>query len=50
MVAASEVLRWSESFEPPPEVVVMPGVGHFFDGQLTSLRDAVTGFLQQHGF
>jgi alpha/beta superfamily hydrolase len=27
--------------EPPPRIVVLPGVGHFFHGRLTELRDAV---------
>jgi hypothetical protein len=49
IVASSDVLQWSASFDPQPQLVVMPGVGHFFDGQLTPLREAVTRFLQTHG-
>lgn len=49
IVASPEVVQWSASFDPQPELVIMPGVSHFFDGQLTPLREAVTRFLQTHG-
>ena len=35
------VTEWANHFEPPPHLVIMPGVGHFFHGRLHELRDAV---------
>lgn len=45
LVSAAEVARWSERLEHRPELVVLPGVSHFFHGKLNELRNAVTGFL-----
>jgi uncharacterized protein len=39
------VVDWCSSFATPPEVKVLPGVGHFFHGQLPALHDAVMPFL-----
>jgi alpha/beta superfamily hydrolase len=45
VVPATEVLGWAKVQSPPPHVVELPGVGHFFHGQLTALTEAVTGFF-----
>lgn len=45
LVACDEVRAWSASLTPPPELVVMPEVGHFFHGNLTPLRRTVREFL-----
>ncbi len=39
-----EVLR---QYRPPPELVTMDGVGHFFHGRLHDLQDAVSGFIRR---
>lgn len=38
VVDPDTVSEWVESLEPRPELVNMPGVGHFFHGELTALR------------
>jgi len=45
LVNAAEIARWSESLEHRPELVVLPGVGHFFHGKLNELRDAIVSFI-----
>jgi alpha/beta superfamily hydrolase len=40
------VIDWAGQLDPAPRLVVLPGVGHFFHGQLGPLQDAVTAFLQ----
>jgi alpha/beta superfamily hydrolase len=34
-------------YEPPPELVLLDGVGHFFHGRLGELHAAVSGFIQR---
>ncbi|HUS23660.1 MAG TPA: alpha/beta fold hydrolase [Candidatus Binatia bacterium] len=34
-------------YAPPPELVEMDGVGHFFHGRLGDLQHAVTGFIRR---
>jgi uncharacterized protein len=41
VVDPAAVINWVNSLEPKPQLVVMPGVGHFFHGRLQELRDAV---------
>ena len=41
IVDARSVLAWAERLSPMPDVVTLPGVGHFFHGRLQDLRDAV---------
>ena len=40
------VLAWVERLDPRPQLVVMPGVGHFFHGHLKELREAVVEALR----
>ncbi len=40
-----EVETWAKSQVPPPQLVVMDGVSHFFHGNLTLLRQDVRAFL-----
>jgi alpha/beta superfamily hydrolase len=47
IVDAAAVERWVEQFDPAPDLVVLPGVGHFFDGELTRLRELLLDFLEQ---
>jgi uncharacterized protein len=37
-----------ERYQPPPEMVTLDGVGHFFHGRLRDLEHAVSGFLQRN--
>jgi alpha/beta superfamily hydrolase len=41
VIDAAEVLAIARGLVPPPEIVVMPGVGHYFHGRLGELREAV---------
>jgi alpha/beta superfamily hydrolase len=45
LVDVDAVQDWAERQDPRPELVVFPGVAHFFHGHLHELRDAVVGFL-----
>lgn len=45
LVDADAVQDWAERQAPRPELVVFPGVSHFFHGHLHELRDAVDSFL-----
>jgi uncharacterized protein len=46
MVEPAGVFAWAERLNPQPGLVVMPGVGHFFHGHLSELRDAVREALR----
>jgi uncharacterized protein len=35
-------------YDPPPELVSLDGVGHFFHGRLGDLQDAVSNFIDRH--
>jgi hypothetical protein len=48
LVNHTEVIEWASKLAKPPEVVVLPGVEHFFHGKLNDLRDAVTAFAEQN--
>lgn len=37
-----------DAYDPPPELVTLDGVGHFFHGRLTELGGIVQPFLQRH--
>jgi alpha/beta superfamily hydrolase len=41
VVDPAAVIDWVNSLDPKPQLLVMPGVGHFFHGRLQELRDAV---------
>src|ERR1700722_2233139 len=41
VVDPAAVINWVNGLEPKPQLLVMPGVGHFFHGRLQELRDAV---------
>lgn len=45
VVPAEPVLAWAEALVAPPHVVLLDGVGHFFHGNLSALRDAVAEFF-----
>ncbi|MGA2778353.1 MAG: alpha/beta hydrolase [Steroidobacteraceae bacterium] len=41
VVDPNAVADWAKSLAPPPHLVMLPGVGHFFHGHLSELRDTV---------
>jgi len=45
IISCSEVQAFAARFQPPPQLVVLAGAGHFFHGRLPELRDAVFAFL-----
>ncbi|MGC4029562.1 MAG: alpha/beta hydrolase [Steroidobacteraceae bacterium] len=46
VIEAADVIDWCRRIQPPPQLVVLPGVGHFFHGQLNALKDAALAFLK----
>jgi alpha/beta superfamily hydrolase len=46
LVNAQETIDWAKPLANPPQIVVLPGVEHFFHGKLNELRDAVTAFAR----
>ncbi len=40
------VIDWAGRIAPPPQLAVLPGVGHFFHGKLTELQQLVEPFLR----
>jgi alpha/beta superfamily hydrolase len=47
LVSVRDVRDFAAKFDPPPQLVVLPGVEHFFHGRLTELRDRVLTFLDE---
>jgi len=45
IVKCSEVRAFAARFQPPPQLVVLAGAGHFFHGRLPELRAAAFEFL-----
>ncbi|MEO8445735.1 MAG: alpha/beta fold hydrolase [Gammaproteobacteria bacterium] len=43
VVAAADVEAWARSLDPPPDLVLLPDVDHFFHGRLTLLRETIVG-------
>ena len=48
VVDYEETMAALKRYVPPPEIVSMDGVGHFFHGRLTELRQIVTSFVQRN--
>jgi uncharacterized protein len=45
IIDVKQVQAFAERFVPPPQLLLLPGVGHFFHGRLNELRDAAITFL-----
>ncbi len=45
IVSCAAVQAFAARFQPPPELVVLAGAGHFFHQRLPELRDAAFAFL-----
>jgi uncharacterized protein len=46
VVDPAAVINWVNGLDPMPRLVVLPGVGHFFHGRLSELKDAVIDALR----
>lgn len=46
IVPLGPVEQWAAALSAPPQILVMPEVGHFFHGALTALGHAVTEFFR----
>jgi alpha/beta superfamily hydrolase len=46
VVDAAVAVEWVAQLQPTPQLVMLPGVGHFFHGQLAALQQQVMPFLQ----
>ena len=49
VVSCSEVIEWAENLDPQPELIVLPGAGHFFHGHLVDLRELLVARLATSG-
>jgi hypothetical protein len=47
VVPPAAVRAWAARLDPAPELVPVPGVGHYFHGRLPELREIITGRLRQ---
>jgi alpha/beta superfamily hydrolase len=45
VVPAPAVLAWAATLDPPPQIAVLPGAGHYFHGRILELRAAVLAFM-----
>jgi uncharacterized protein len=45
VVSCRDVEEWARQHAAHAQLVVLPGVGHFFHGRLHELKDAVAGFI-----
>ncbi|HHQ14023.1 MAG TPA: alpha/beta hydrolase [Chromatiales bacterium] len=46
VVDCESVVSWVNQLEPGPELVVLPGVDHFFHGRLSLLRETLLSHLE----
>jgi alpha/beta superfamily hydrolase len=46
LVDAKQIQEWAATLDPPPELVMLPGVDHFFHGRLNDLRDIVLRWVR----
>lgn len=47
VVSPREVIDWANGLAYRPRLTLLPGVGHFFHGELNALRGAVADYLAQ---
>ena len=47
VVDCESVVNWVNQLDPGPELVVLPGVDHFFHGRLTLLRETLVSHLER---
>ena len=46
LVDAAQIQQWVSTLTPPPELVMLPGVDHFFHGRLNDLRAVVLRWVR----
>jgi alpha/beta superfamily hydrolase len=46
LVPAAETVTLVEALRPAPRLLLLPGVGHFFHGQLNVLKDEVLSWAR----
>lgn len=49
VVPAADVEAWARARTPPPDLVLLPDVDHFFHGRLTLLRDTIVSRVVRPG-
>jgi uncharacterized protein len=47
VVPEQVVSAWALTLSPAPELLVMPGAGHYFHGRINELRDAIVDFMRR---
>lgn len=47
VVDADRVIKWAEALATPPHIIRLPGVTHFFHGQLSVLRSLARKFFHE---
>ena len=47
VVPQQVVSAWALTLSPAPELLVMPGAGHYFHGRINELRDAIVDFMRR---
>lgn len=47
VVSALDVNHWLSTLSQTPEVIMLPGVGHYFHGMLNRLKDEVVKWLEE---
>jgi uncharacterized protein len=47
VVPANVVTAWAHTLSPAPELLVLPGAGHYFHGRINELRDALVEFMRR---
>lgn len=47
LVDAAQARQWVSTMQHPPQLLVLPGVDHFFHGRLNDLREAVVNWSRQ---
>jgi alpha/beta superfamily hydrolase len=47
LVDHREVVDWTAHLPQPPQIALLPGVGHFFHGKLQELREAINRFAEK---
>jgi hypothetical protein len=47
VVPPAPVIEWARSLSPQPDLVVVPGAGHYFHSRINELRDVVLAFMQR---
>jgi alpha/beta superfamily hydrolase len=45
VVPADDVIEWTDNLDPQPDLMLLPGAGHFFHGQLVVLRGLLVEWL-----